>query len=210
MQTLGTVNGRQALPARGVYFFFEVGEARKASGAGLRVVRVGTHSLRVGSRTSLWNRLSQHRGAASSGRGNHRASIFRLLVGAALIAREGYSCATWGIQRRKLSEADRASELPLELRVSSTIAEMHCLWLPIDDAPGPSSERGLIERGSIALLSEWGKPPLDPPSQEWLGSLCNRPKVQSSGLWNNVHVQEMYSPVFLDVLERRVLATPSD
>lgn len=32
-------------PERGVYFFFEEGEARTGSGSGRRVVRVGTHAL---------------------------------------------------------------------------------------------------------------------------------------------------------------------
>ena len=32
-------------PKRGVYFFFEPGEVRTDSGAGPRVVRVGTHGL---------------------------------------------------------------------------------------------------------------------------------------------------------------------
>jgi hypothetical protein len=49
------------------------------------IVRVGTHALETGSQTTLWKRLSQHRGQARSGSGNHRGSIFRLIVGTALI-----------------------------------------------------------------------------------------------------------------------------
>lgn len=59
-------------PLRGVYFFFEPGERRSGSGEGPRVVRVGTHALKPGSKTKLWTRLSQHRGALRSGGGNHR------------------------------------------------------------------------------------------------------------------------------------------
>lgn len=85
---LAACDGRMDWPQRGVYFFFEAGEQRSFSGAGDRVVRVGTHAVTDKSRTTLWARLSQHRGSAKSGGGNHRGSIFRLLVGRAL------ECAT--------------------------------------------------------------------------------------------------------------------
>ena len=74
-------------PRRGVYFFFENGEPRSGTGAGPRVVRVGAHGLKNGARSTLWGRLSQHRGSSRSGLGNHRGSIFRLLVGVALANR---------------------------------------------------------------------------------------------------------------------------
>jgi hypothetical protein len=73
-------------PRLGVYFFFEDGEVR-ANGS-LRVVRVGTHALTATSKATLWGRLRQHRGQVggrSPGGGNHRASVFRRHVGAALI-----------------------------------------------------------------------------------------------------------------------------
>jgi hypothetical protein len=74
-------------PSHGVYFFFEDGEIR-ADGRTPRVVRVGTHALTKQSRTTLWDRLRQHRGTLAgqhSGGGNHRGSIFRLHVGTALL-----------------------------------------------------------------------------------------------------------------------------
>ena len=94
---LSSSDGRMDWPTRGVYFFFEPGEVRTDSGDGPRVVRVGTHALTTRSRTTLWNRLSNHRGTAGTGGGNHRGSIFRLLVGTALMHRDP-SCAvdTWG------------------------------------------------------------------------------------------------------------------
>ncbi len=91
-------NGRMDWPQRGVYFFFEPGESRALSGVGDSVVRIGTHALTDGSRSTLWQRLSQHRGSAKSGGGNHRGSIFRLLLGLAL-ARRG-DCVpprSWGV-----------------------------------------------------------------------------------------------------------------
>ena len=77
---------------------------------------------------------------------------------------------------------------------------MPFLWLDVDDAPGPASLRGYIERNAIALLSNYGKQPIDPPSRSWLGYHCNREKVRDSGLWNSNHVDEPYDPGFLDTL----------
>jgi hypothetical protein len=85
---LADCSGQMLWPQRGVYFFREQGEDRSDTGDGPRVVRVGTHALKAGSRSKLWGRLSQHRGPAKTGGGNHRGSIFRLIVGAALINRE--------------------------------------------------------------------------------------------------------------------------
>ena len=190
-------------PSRGIYFFREPGEGRTDTGAGRRIVRVGTHALKAGARTSLWTRLSQHRGRARSGGGNHRGSIFRLLVGTALIEREGTKFPSWGHGNRASREIRHAEE-PLERAVSGVIGAMPFLWLAVDDEPGPGSLRGHLERNAIALLSNWGKEPLDPPSPDWLGHLCNRPLVRESGLWNQRHVNEGYDRTFPDTLERLI------
>lgn len=74
---------REGCPRRGVYFFFETRE-RREDGVTPRVVRVGTHALRTGSATTVWQRLSQHRGTLAGARlggGKHRGSVFRLHVG---------------------------------------------------------------------------------------------------------------------------------
>jgi hypothetical protein len=81
---------------------------------------------------------------------------------------------------------------------------MSFLWLPIGDEPGPENRRGYIERNAIALLSNCGKPPLDVPSNTWLGHHSDRDRVRTSGLWNQNHVEEEYDPIFLDVLESLV------
>ncbi len=88
----------------------------------------------------------------------------------------------------------------MEKVVSTMIGDMPFLWLSIDDEPGRSSLRGYIERNAIALLSNFGKKPLDPSSREWLGHFCNRELVRTSGLWNQRHVDEAYEPAFLDTL----------
>lgn len=196
-----------------MYFFLEPGDARSGSGSGPRVTRVGTHALKAGSRSTLWGRLSQHRGTLRGG-GNHRGSIFRLLVGVALARMQGLDLpSSWGVgadpgkaaRRLGLDRASvRASEAALETSVSRYIGGMPFLWLEVGDKPGPASERGLIERNSIALLSGLNERSSDAPSADWLGSLSDRDRVRRSGLWNNNHVDEEYTPSFLDVLERRV------
>ena len=199
-------------PARGLYFLYEAGESR--SGAGPRIVRVGTHGLKTGSRSTLWGRLSQHRGTVRSGGGNHRGSIFRLLVGIALARREGIGLPpSWGVgsdpgAAAKRLGMDRASvkcaEADLEAHVSRYIGAMPFLWLDVGDAPGPASERGVVERNAIALLSGYREPAPDTPTPDWLGHFSNRERVRRSGLWNSNHVDEAYDPSFLDAMERRI------
>ena len=213
-RTLADCDGRMNWPTRGVYFFFEAGEERSDSGNGFRVVRVGTHALMAKSRAKLWNRLSQHRGVEKTGGGNHRGSIFRLIVGAALKRRDGRTDPrSWGIgsdvgqavQRTVIDRATiRSEELKLEVAVSEQIRAMPFLWLAVEDPPGRDSQRGVIERNSIALLSNSARDPLDPPSRGWLGHHSDRERVRRSGLWNNNHVDESYDPGFLVSLERLI------
>lgn len=203
---LADCSGRMAWPRRGVYFFREEGESRSDSGSGPRIVRVGTHALKAASGTRLWTRLSQHKGQLSTGGGNHRGSIFRLIVGAALTAGHAYDFPTWG-DGNTASGDGRKHELGLEREVSRVVGMMPFIWLAIDDDAGPKSSRGDVERNSIALLSNYERPPLDPPSREWLGSRSDRDRVRASGLWNSNHVDESYDPAFLDRLEQLVAAT---
>lgn len=199
-RTLAACSGRLCWPQRGVYFIMEEGENRSDTGSGPRIVRVGTHALKEGSGTKLWTRLSQHRGQTNTGGGNHRGSIFRQIVGTAVMAQRGYDYPTWG-KGNTASAAIRAGELTLEREVSRVIGAMPFLWLAVDDEPGAKSLRGHIERNTIALLSNFGRKPLDPPSAEWLGHHCNRERVRKSGLWNSNHVDEHYDPAFLSALE---------
>jgi hypothetical protein len=198
---LSQCSGALSWPERGVYFFLEDGELRSDSGIGPRVVRVGTHALKPGSRTTLWKRLSQHRGTRHSGGGNHRGSIFRLIVGTALMSRSGFTCPTWDNGSTVASAEIRAGEIALERAVSEAIGSMRFVWVDIPDDPGKSSERGYIERNAIALLSNYRKQVLDPASPGWLGRSCDRPLVRESHLWNNNHVADAYDPAFLDRLE---------
>jgi hypothetical protein len=192
----------QTWPSRGVYFVFEPGQRRSDTGPGPRVVRVGTHALKRGSVSSLRSRIVQHRGRLYPPGGNHRGSIFRLLVGLALARRDPtLTCASWGIGANAPADV-RAGESELEAAVSETIGRMDAVLLPVEDEPGPASLRGFLERNAIALLSNLGREPLDPVSEDWLGACCPRARVQGSGLWNNNHVDEAWDSSFLNVFER--------
>ena len=200
-RTLDNCDSKTGWPERGIYFFLEPGEFRSDFGDGLRIVRVGTHALKSSSRRKLWDRLRQHRGTNRPSGGNHRGSIFRLLVGKSLIERDGVSCPSWELGKSKPRKAsERNAEEALERKVSSVIGSMPFLWLAVEDDPGPRSIRGYIERNTIALLSNYDRPPLDPPSRDWLGTWCDRERVRASGLWNNRHVEEQYRPEFLETL----------
>lgn len=199
-------DGYMNWPERGIYFFFEPGEFRTTSGRGLRCVRVGTHALKKNSKTTLWKRLRQHRGTTGGrypGSGNHRGSVFRFHVGTALMNRDDWPqeiADHWGGSNAPRSI--KQAELPYERAISEHIRSMPFIWLEIDDAPGPNSLRGYIERNSIALLSNYHRSshPIDPPSSSWLGLLAQNPKIKQSGLWNVNHVDQSYDKGFLVIL----------
>jgi len=197
------------IPHRDVYFFFDESEPRSDSGCGPRVVRVGTHGLTVGSKSSLRGRLAQHRGTVGTGSGNHRGSIFRLLVGQALISKEDLDVPTWGLKNDagKASretgislDALRSAETPVEIRVSSIIKKFPFVLVDIPDEPSPNSFRSYIEKSSIALLSNFERNPIDLPSSNWLGLYSNREKVSRSGLWNSDYVDKTFDNMFLNEL----------
>ena len=140
-RTLATVGSFRDWPTRGVYFFFEPSEFRQESGNGPRVVRVGTHALTAGSRSTMRQRLIQHRGQAS-GRGNHRGSIFRLLVGQALLARGRLPhCSSWGVK-------GDISQASIALNASRDI-------LAADEAPGGTRREQFYWKNAIPMARRW-------------------------------------------------------
>lgn len=198
---LSDCHGRMKWPKRGIYFFMEDGEQRMNSGQGPRIVRVGTHAVSKGSKTTLWQRLSQHKGTEKTGGGNHRGSIFRKIVGTAVDNNKQYT--TWG-QGQTAPPEIRAAEIRLEQEVSQIIRSMPFLWLEINDEASSTSLRSHIEMNAIALLSNTEKEPLDPPSKSWLGYRCAYKHVHSSGLWNQNYVDKTYAPEFLNMLDRLI------
>ena len=202
-QLFKNCNGRLSWPNRGVYFFFEPGESRTHHPKESRVVRVGTHMVSRGSKATFWNRLKTHRGTEYGG-GNHRASVFRLHVGDAIIKKSAdkISLHSWG-QGQSVSPETRTTELELEKKVSKYIAKMSILWLDISDAAGPSSDRAFIEKNSIALLSG-PKGPIDIPSDNWLGNFSANEAIRKSGLWNVNYVDYCYDERFLNIFAKYV------
>jgi len=227
-QQLNTKSKPKLLPEKGVYFFFEKNEVRTDSGDGLRVVRIGTHTTTRTSKTTLWNRLKQHQGTFKGkrpGGGSHRGSIFRIHVGKAILLKEGKILQSWGIGKGwrdaikiKWFDLDNLSdkelknirdqllddEYPIEKKVSSTIRNMWYVWVKVDDPP---SNRSYLEKNTIALLSNYDRSPIDPPSPKWLGNYSPSEQIRKSGLWNIQHVNEKHNPNFLTILEKYINKT---
>lgn len=204
---LAGYTGGAPWPDRGVYFFRELGEQRAHASAKSRIVRVGTHAVSANSRSTLWSRLRAHRGGQGGG-GNHRGSIFRLHLGAALLARDSEAHDTWG-RESNAPRIVRDSEVELERRVSSHIGQMTVLWVAVPDPAGTASQRACIERNTIALISN-ELAPVDEPSEGWLGNHSPNALIRQSGLWNLKHVRETFDPAFLDGFQTAVDNTHSN
>jgi hypothetical protein len=199
LRVLRECRGSDGWPQQGVYFFFEPGEVR-AVGSDHRVVHVGTHALIATSQATLWGRLWPHRGHVGGrhrGGGNHRASVFRRHVGAAIIRREklpGELLDSW-LDGHGPSLSWAVQEAQVERTVSDHIGAMPFLWLSVPDR----ADRGYVERNSIALTS-WLAEGMDQPSPRWLGRDAVRTEISQSGLWNVDHIRHRRETGFLDLL----------
>lgn len=112
----------------------------------------------------------------------------------------GKAAESLGVERQLIKK----DEYPLELAVSHYIGNLPFLWLDAEDEPGPDSQRGFIERNSIALVSEYNGSGRSPNVDNWLGSFSDRQRVRGSALWHNNHVDEKYEPGFLALLEKLI------
>jgi hypothetical protein len=194
-------NGRQSWPSRGVYFILSPDHGL-ARGRMPRIVRVGTHAVSQGSKTTLWDRLSTHRGTSAGG-GSHRSSIFRLHMGRAWARYDDSNSwpDSWA-QGQSASVEIRQGEVQLEQQVSRLIGAMRVLWLDVDDEPGPGSERAYIERNAIGLLSRLGL--LSAKAEaDWLGHFSSDWRIATSGLWNLNH---LFRRPDMDFIERLTIA----
>lgn len=213
---LKNCTGYMDWPDRGVYFFLEPGETRGSSDQ-RRVTRIGTHAVSEGSSTSLWDRLKQHYGTGSGSKhhphgGGHRGSVYRKRVGEAFIEKHGLHedypdwDKRWSTINRERSVV-RDEEYLLERRVSTYIREQPFLWVDIDDKPRAGSDRALVERNAIALLSNLNHQPLDGRKGDWLGRYSRSREIREAGLWNINHTREQYDPEFLNRFEKAVKQT---
>ena len=183
---------KSSLPGRGVYVFLDPAEPN-FRGLAPRVVRIGTHGVSAGSKASLRGRLRTHLGGVNE-IGNHRASIFRLHVGRAMLeSGPGHaSLATWGQGQdatREVKDAERAHEIA----VTRYLQRLEVAIFEITDEPSKDSMRAQAEMQLIALFSDTMRP-VDLPAPEWLGSRSPVSLVRQSGLWNVRGVGGMYDP----------------
>jgi hypothetical protein len=192
-RTLADCHGRLGWPLRGVYCFFEPGETRPDGSP--RVTRVGTHAL------TTMSQAPTPAAATTGGRSSAATSARRCWPATATLRgrrRRGGGAAPppgrwwWPNSRTRCRSAPTCGRCRL--------------WLAVDDPPGRTSHRGVIERGAIGLLSRRINLLADPPSPGWLGQHALAPEIRTSGLWNVNHVDEPYDPVFLEVLEGQVAA----
>ena len=183
-------------PPRGLYIFFDGDEYSSLSEHVPRIVRIGTHGVSMGSKSTLRQRLRAHFGT-QKGLGNHRSSVFRLHVGQSIIARDRLNAKfpNWGKGQSASSEI-RKSEDELEIKVSSYIRHLHFCCIPIADDSGPTSQRATIEKNLIGLLTE-DRVLFDKPHHGWLGSYSTRSEISSSGLWNVNHTFKKMQDDFL-------------
>jgi hypothetical protein len=193
------------LPDRGVYFFLD--SATPNTQEQWHICRVGTHAVSLGSKSTLRARLQAHLGTRT-GSGNHRGSIFRLHVGNALLQRDQRDIATWGKgsvapHELRTNPALREAEAQHEKQVSDYMAQLPVLWLAVPDEASPASERSIIERNAIALLSRDAQLSAAHPNG-WLGEHSPRREIRGSRLWNLNYVDDEYNPSFLALLERSV------
>jgi len=158
----------------GLYFFYEDGEASKHAANG-RVVRVGNHPKK---QACLVSRLRAHYS------GNKNSSVFRRILGGALLRRRDPVCPClapspgkghWEHQDDKACERCR----PLEEEVSQLLRSsfrFRCVEV-VDQVERNELESVLI--ATIAACHVCG------PSATWLGHYAYSDKMRSSGLWNS-------------------------
>lgn len=180
------------LPPRGVYIFLDPAEPNFL-GTSPRIVRIGTHAVSTGSKSTLRSRLRNHLGLAN-GAGNHRGSIFRLHVGRAMLESglAGNKLPSWGLGQDAQAETRDAEDVH-ERRVSTYLRRLEVFIIPIADEPSKRSLRAHVESQLIALCSD-GIRPIDRPGANWLGSTSPMESIARSGLWNLRDVGRRYEP----------------
>lgn len=130
--------------------------------------------------------------------------MFRRHVGAAFLTRDQLDLGTWGVKSSASADV-RQAEAAHEREVSAHLGRTKVWWVAVADEPGKTSLRSVLERNSVALLSN-RRHPLDPPSPSWLGLNSDRAEIRESGLWNVDYVDDAYDSAFLDTFEELTTA----
>jgi hypothetical protein len=161
---------RTDLPNNGLYFFYEEGERFSVNGQlGDRIVRIGTHR----EQDRLPDRILNHF------RGDRNTSIFRRLLGSAIIQRENPSDP----RLQQWLEQGTPTLTDIEERVSRELREHFSFrCVKVEDRDG----RMELEERLIATLARCST--TYPPSPNWLGLFAASEKVRESGIWNDQHV----------------------
>lgn len=199
IRTFNDCSGKLYWPERGVYFIVDFNERSIISNNCPRIVRIGTHAVSLGSKTTLWHRLKTHKGT-NNGSGNHRGSIFRLHVGNAIIQKEKLICNTWGIGQ-SASKETREQEQTIEHLVSDYIGQLGIIVLDVDGLSSATNQRAFIEKNSIALISSLNSS-FNFSSVDWLGNHSPRKEISDSCLWNINYIDSHYDNSFLHVFQQ--------
>lgn len=164
----------------GLYFFYQRGEVSPHTSNG-RVVRVGNHPRRDG---RLIGRLKEHYASRQNAK---NGSVFRLLVGGALIRRDdpeslclapGPGQGHW--ERHRQRECNHCA--PYEQRLAKLVdSDFWFRAVRIDR----QAERNPFE---VVLIATLAACMLCRPSEGWLGRFACSPIVRGSGLWNREFV----------------------
>lgn len=164
----------------GLYFFYERSEVN-GHDAGLKIVRIGNHP---NADHRLVSRLRQHYAAGPSAK---NASVFRLLLGGALIRRDNPDspCLAPGPGKghwEQPGEKSCPNCADYEQRVTQYLEE-HCVFrcVRIDDR----DERNRFEALLVATVAACEH---CRPSDSWLGCHAYSEAVRRSGLWNRQFV----------------------
>jgi len=156
--------------SNGLYFFYEKGEVSEHGPSG-RIVRVGNHPR---SSDGLIRRLRLHYS------GNKNSSVFRRLLGGALMRRADLTnpCLFhWEKQGKPTCEKCKSIEGEVSILLRRNF------WFRCVEIRNRYM-RNMLEGKIIATISLC---PICRPSETWLGNYAYSETVKRSGLWNIEH-----------------------
>jgi hypothetical protein len=170
----------ELIPKNGVYLIFENGEKHQQWD---RIVRVGTHT----GNDQLRSRLYQH-----FLNPNKNRSIFRKNIGRCLLNKADNPYLTiWELDTTARANRTRWGHLidsELERDIEKQISDYIQTHLSFTVIPVPTKDQRLIwESRIISTLAAY---PAIKPSENWLGLLSPKEKIQRYGLWQ---VNELFN-----------------